>query len=107
MKPAPVAAVLLGWRKGTAHTIPGSASPALGRQPTVFAELKAVSFGLIGKVSGPLQGVGTRPVFTLPESGDSIPGPEEKDFCLLDRPHHGVSKSCGEAWRYGTPDCWP
>jgi len=44
MKPAPVAAVLLGLAVNAPPTpFPGSASPALGRQPTVFAELKAVS----------------------------------------------------------------
>jgi len=41
---------------------PGSASPALGRQADCIRRIKGRVVGLIGKVSGPSRGVGTRPV---------------------------------------------
>src|SRR6202007_2543739 len=68
MNPAGVwPAILFGLAVNAPPTpFPGSASPAAGRQPTVFAELEAESLACSEKSPVLSKGVGTRPEFTLP-----------------------------------------
>src|ERR1700730_3633598 len=68
MKHAPVWAILLFGLavKAPPTPLPGSVSPALGRQPMVLVELNAESLAWSEKSPVLSRGVGTRPELTLP-----------------------------------------
>src|SRR5258707_5012863 len=79
--------------KGTAHTISRVRESGLRQAADCIRRIKGRVVGLIGKVSGPLQGRGHAPgVYSSGNLAIPFLGPEEKDFVLLDRPTNGVSK---------------